>query len=90
MVANTRGQGDARAARRLNEPRRVAVVAPEGVPARVGGVPVTHVREEWRLNERWWTEQPLRRRYFDLVLETGEHAVVFCDEQRGSWYRQRA
>jgi hypothetical protein len=49
-----------------------------------------HVREEWRLSERWWTEQPLRRRYFDLVLETGEHTVVFLDEREERWYRQRA
>ena len=90
MVAHSRDQGDARAARRLNEPRRVVVVALEGVPTRVGGVAVAHVREEWRLSERWWTEQPLRRCYFDLVLETGELAVVFLDEQGGQWFRQRA
>ncbi len=90
MVAHSRDQGDARAARRLNEPRRAPVVALEGVPARIGGVPVAYVREEWRLSERWWTDQPVRRRYFDLVLGTGEHAVVFFDELGEQWYRQRA
>jgi hypothetical protein len=68
----------------------VAVTAFEGVPTHVGAVPVAHVREEWRLSERWWTEHPLTRRYFDLVLETGEHVVVFLDVRRESWYRQRA
>ena len=90
MVAHSRGQGNARAARRLNEPHRVRVVAQEGLPARIGGVPVVAVRDEWRLSERWWTDQPLRRRYFDLVLETGEHVVVFFDEEGAEWYRQRA
>jgi hypothetical protein len=47
------------------------------------------VREEWRVHERWWTDQPLRRRYFDIVLASGENAVVFLDEQCGKWYRQR-
>jgi hypothetical protein len=60
------------------------------VPAAVEGIPVATVREEWRVSERWWTEQPIRRRYFDLVLATGENVVVFRDEESRCWYRQRA
>ena len=30
------------------------------------------------------------RRYFDLVLETGENAVVYHDDDAGSWFTQRA
>jgi hypothetical protein len=53
------------------------------------------VREEWRVVDRWWTEQPVHRRYFDVVLETGENAVVYCDGfshdgEVGRWYSQRA
>jgi len=66
------------------------VAAPEGVPTEVGRVAVEQVREEWRVVERWWTGEPLRRRYFDVVLETGELVVVFLDEVAGRWYRQRA
>ena len=90
MVTDPGGQGDARAARRLNEPRPARVVAPEGLPEAVGDIAVAQVREEWRVRERWWTEQPVSRRYFDVVLETGENAVVFLDELDGTWYRQRA
>jgi hypothetical protein len=60
------------------------------VPLTVGGVRVTCIREEWRVVERWWTGRPVRRRYFDVVLETGENAVVFCDEISNRWFRQRA
>jgi hypothetical protein len=45
-------------------------------------------REEWRVVDRWWTDEPVARRYFDLVLETGENVVVFSDT--GSWFAQRA
>ena len=90
MVAYPRGQGNARTARRLNEPRPVEVAALDGVPVRVEKMPVAFVREEWRLSERWWTALPLRRRYFDVVLDTGENAVIFVDELDGRWYRQRA
>ena len=90
MVAHSGKPGDSRSARRLNEPRTAAVVAPEGCPTAVNRVAVADVRDEWRVVERWWTEQPLRRRYFDVVLETGENVVVFRDEEDGHWFRQRA
>ncbi len=90
MVAHSRDQGDSRAARRLNEPQPARVEAPESVPISVGGVVVSTVREEWRVFDRWWTDEPVRRRYFDLVLETGENVAVFFDLERGSWFRQKA
>lgn len=91
MVTHPRDARAARAARRLNEPRPARVSAADsGLPAAVDRMPVARVREEWRVVERWWTGRPVRRRYFDVVLETGENAVVFLDEATGRWYRQRA
>ena len=90
MVADSRGQGDSRAARRLNQPRHVRVTVEEGLPAAVGQVGVFQVREEWRVVDRWWTDAPVRRRYFDLVLATGENVAVFEDEEGGGWFRQKA
>ncbi|HEX3266565.1 MAG TPA: hypothetical protein VHQ98_01125 [Gaiellaceae bacterium] len=47
------------------------------------------VREEWRVVDRWWTDEPVSRRYFDVVLAGGERAVVFHDEEVGRWFSQR-
>ena len=90
MVAHPRDQGDSRAARRLNEPRPVRVTVEDGLPAAVEQVGVLQVREEWRVADRWWTDAPVRRRYFDLVLATGENVAVFEDEEGGGWFRQKA
>lgn len=90
MVAHPREPSNSRSARRLNEPRPALVTEQEGAPAGINRVPVVLVREEWRVSDRWWTNEPLRRRYFDVVLETGENVAVFCDETSGKWYRQRA
>lgn len=54
-----------------------------GVPVRVNGEPVSLVRDEWRAVDRWWTDEPLARRYFDVVLESGAVVVVFHDG--GCW-----
>jgi hypothetical protein len=90
MVADSRESRDSRSARRLNEPRPAFVVAEQGAPVEVGQVRVALVREEWKVVDRWWTERPIRRRYFDLVLETGRNVVVFRDEEEGGWFGQRA
>jgi hypothetical protein len=90
VVADSRGQGDSRAARRLNGPRPVCVTVEDGLPAAVEQVGVFEVREEWRVADRWWTDAPVRRRYFDLVLATGENVAVFEDEEGGGWFRQKA
>jgi hypothetical protein len=90
MVAHSGDQGDSRAARRLNEPAAVLVLAEDEIPTAVNRVGVATVREEWRVVDRWWTDEPVRRRYFEVVLETGRNVVVFRDELTGKWYRQQA
>jgi hypothetical protein len=78
--------------RRLGDPRPAPVRAGSGgVPAALGGARVEAVREEWVVEDRWWTSAPLRRRYFELVLADGRNVVVFCDlAGEGRWFEQRA
>lgn len=76
--------------RRLYVPRRVAVEADsEGVPRSVEGVAVATVREEWLVEDRWWTLRRLWRHYFELVLVDGRNEVVFRNSS-GRWYSQSA
>jgi hypothetical protein len=96
VVTDSRGARTARSARRLNaqrlnQPRAALVEAhADGTPRRVNRQGVVLIREEWRIVDRWWTEEPVDRRYFDLVLETGENAVVYRDGETGAWLTQRA
>jgi hypothetical protein len=62
----------------------------DGTPREVNRQPVALVREEWRVVDRWWTEEPVSRRYFDVVLETGENRIVYRDEEIGEWFTHRA
>ena len=90
MVANSGTAGTTRRAGRLNEPRAVLVEQElDGAPRRVNRRVVALVREEWRVVDRWWTEDPVHRRYFDVVLDGGERAVVYRDEEAGGWFSQR-
>jgi hypothetical protein len=89
MVADPGATRIARSAR-LNAPRAALVEEGfDGTPGRVNRQPVAAVREEWRVLDRWWTEEPISRRYFEVVLESGENVVVFRDQERGGWFSQR-
>ena len=94
MVARSGIAGPAgaqgRVVARFNAPRAARVEARiDGTPLEVNHRAVALVREEWRVVDRWWTEDPVVRRYFELVLESGENTVVFHDGASGSWYTQR-
>ena len=81
---------EGRVAARFNAPRAARVEADaNGRPLEVNHRAVAVVREEWRVVDRWWTEEPVVRGYFELGLESGENTVVFHDGASGGWFTQR-
>jgi hypothetical protein len=72
-------------ARALNPPRpaRVRFQAARGgrerFPVEVDGEAVEALRESWLVEDRWWTAEPLRRRYWELLGARGRNMVVFHD-----------
>jgi hypothetical protein len=62
----------------------------DGSPLRIRGKNVEQQRERWIVEDSWWTPRPVRRRYFELVLEGGINAVIFQDLTSRRWYQQSA
>jgi hypothetical protein len=79
-----------RGPRRLAKPKPVRVSADAtGRPQKIGKREVDAVRESWLVEDRWWTAEPLRRRYWEVVTGDGRDLVVFRDLEEGRWYAQR-
>ncbi len=75
----------------LAVPRPVVVqLGGDGAPVRLKGQGVEQERERWVVEDRWWTPRPVRRRYFELVLEGGSCVTVFQDLASRRWYSQAA
>ena len=75
--------------RRLNLPGSASVTAgSDGRPVVIGDREVEAVRESWLVEDRWWTDAPLRRRYWEVLVAGGRNTVVFRDLQDGAWYEQ--
>lgn len=78
-------------ARALNAPRAALVETnAAGVPIVINRQQVALIREEWRVVDRWWTDEPVYRRYFDCVLAGEMGVVVFHDAVNGGWLEQKA
>ena len=89
MVSSAGTASATGSARRLNQPQCALVEAHvDGSPRTVNRSAVALIREEWRVVDRWWTEEPISRRYFETVLEDGRCAIVFYDGE-GRWFTQR-
>lgn len=77
--------------RRLYTPRPVRVrLGPDGTPVEVDGIAVEAIREEWLVDDRWWTPRKLARHYLELALADGRSLAVFRLGETERWFRQRA
>jgi hypothetical protein len=70
------------------------ITGPAGVPHAIGGGgtrwSVTAIREDWLVQDRWWTDEPVDRHYYELVVEPGRVVVVFRDARSGEWFTHAA
>jgi hypothetical protein len=71
----------------LPEPADVETDA-QGEPVRIDGRSVEAVRGRWIVEEGWWTDQPIRRRYVEAVLASGRLVTVYEDLVEGGWRLQ--
>ena len=73
----------------LYEPKPAQVrMDGQGYPAAFGATSVEAVREEWLVEDCWWTPEPICRHYFELALSDGRCEVVF--REGSAWFSQRA
>ncbi len=71
-------------------PTPVKVRAERGTPVVVAGTCVKETREDWIVQDRWWTERPIHRHYWELVTVDGRNVVVFHDKLTDGWFSQTA
>ena len=53
-----------------------------------GSVTIEAVRETWRIDDEWWRE-PVRRKYYEVLVEGGGRVVLFVDIVTQEWFVQK-
>jgi len=47
---------------------------------------VLSVRDDWLVQDLWWTDRPVDRHYYELVLEPGRLVVAYREAPSGAWF----
>lgn len=77
--------------RTLGGPRALSVdCASDGTPRAVtiDGVRrgVMTIRDDWIVQDLWWTDRAIDRHFFELVLDSGRLVVVYREGSGAGWF----
>ena len=50
---------------------------------------VASVDDRWQVDDEWWRERPISRRYYQVTTADGRRLTIFRDQANGGWYHQR-
>ena len=76
--------------RAIGAPRTVRVTCDgDGTPSVVEldgrARPVAAVRDDWLVQDLWWTGRSIDRHYWELVVDPGRLVVLYRETADGSW-----
>jgi len=49
---------------------------------------VISIEDKWRIDDEWWRAEPVSRRYYNVLLASGQRLVLYKDLVTGEWYQQ--
>ena len=64
-------------------------------PAQAAGSPaaaplkVTAINDLWQVDDEWWRERPISRRYYQITTQDDRRITIFRDQLNAQWYWQR-
>jgi hypothetical protein len=92
MVTNSGTPARPDQLRSLNPPRQLTVTEHHGMPAelieRNRRHKIVRIQDVWNIDDEWWRE-PIIRRYFQVVIDTGAIRTIYQDLVQNTWHEQR-
>ncbi len=61
-------------------------------PAQEAPIPrlaITAINDLWQVDDEWWRERPISRRYYQITTSKDRRLTIFRDPLNGSWYWQK-
>jgi hypothetical protein len=74
----------------IGAPRAVRVECDDGGGPRAVEIDgrvrrVAAIRDDWLVQDLWWTGRPIDRHYWELVVDPGRLVVLYREASDGSW-----
>jgi hypothetical protein len=48
---------------------------------------IARIQDSWRIDDEWWRD-PIRRRYYQVILDDGSFRTLYHDLVTDCWYTQ--
>ncbi len=64
-------------------------LAQEGRSMAMASLAVTSINDLWQVDDEWWREHPISRRYYQVTTQDERRLTIFRDQLNGSWYWQK-
>jgi hypothetical protein len=49
---------------------------------------IVRIQDVWNIDDEWWRE-PIIRRYFQVVIDTGAIRTIYQDLVQNTWHEQQ-
>lgn len=56
---------------------------------KIQSLAITSINDRWQVDEEWWREHPISRRYYQVTTQDERRLTIFRDQLNGSWYWQK-
>ncbi len=57
--------------------------------AQIPSLAITAINDLWQVDDEWWRERPISRRYYQITTQDDRRITIFRDQLNGDWYWQR-
>ncbi|MCH9016835.1 MAG: hypothetical protein IIB89_03610 [Chloroflexi bacterium] len=74
---------------RSSRPTRSRRPAQGGRSLAAASLAVTAINDLWQVDDEWWRERPISRRYYQITTQDERRLTIFRDQLNAQWYWQR-
>ncbi|MDA1129354.1 MAG: hypothetical protein O2913_11745 [Chloroflexi bacterium] len=50
---------------------------------------IASINDLWQVDDEWWRERPISRRYYQITTQTDRRLTIFQDQTNAQWYLQK-
>ena len=74
---------------RSRRPVRSRQPSPETKPLSRTNLAITAINDLWQVDDEWWRERPISRRYYQITTQQDRRLTIFKDQLHAQWYWQK-
>ena len=73
----------------LERPNRTRRLSQESKPLELICLAVTAINDLWQVDDEWWRDRPISRRYYQITTQNDRRVTIFKDQFNNQWYWQK-